>query len=69
MMSRARIVLMVLLWVGSIFAIAASVLYSYVGNTVWYLGPRVATTPDTVLIPVILAVAVISCIRLCKKRN
>jgi hypothetical protein len=67
MMSRNKIVVMVILSAGSVFAIAGSLLYSYACNTVWYLGPRTAVTPPVVVIPIICAVDVIASICLVRK--
>jgi hypothetical protein len=69
MMSQNKVLLMVILSVGSVFAMAASLLYSYASNTVWYLGPRTAVTPSVVLIPIIFAVDVVACICLVRKKN
>jgi hypothetical protein len=69
MMSRNKIVLMIILSIVSAFAIAASLLYSYASNTVWYLGPRTAITPSVVLIPVICAIDVIGYICLMRKKT
>jgi hypothetical protein len=67
MMSRNKIVLMVIVSVGSVLAMAASLLYSYTSNTVWHLGPRTAITPPVVLIPIICAGDVIAGICLMRK--
>jgi hypothetical protein len=69
MMSRTKIVLIVILSVGSACAMVASILYSYASNTVWYLGPRIAITPTVVLIPIIFAVDVLASIRLMRKKE
>ena len=67
-MSRNKIVLMVVVSVGSVLAMAGSLLYSYASNTVWHLGPRTAVTPAVVLIPIICAGDVVACIFLMPKK-